>query len=65
MLGDNSNFSMDSRYFGPVPRRNLVGRAWVVFYPFSRRMGLVDHPEALPMPTGEAGESTFKPMFLQ
>ena len=65
MLGDNSNFSMDSRYFGPVPRKNLVGRAWFVFYPFSRRTGWVDRHDALPMPTGEAGESTFRPMFLQ
>ena len=65
MLGDNSGFSMDSRYFGTVPRKNLIGRAWFVFYPFSRRWGMADHPEALPVPTGEAGQSTFESMFLQ
>lgn len=65
MLGDNSKFSMDSRYFGAVPRRNLIGRAWFVFYPFSRRVGIVDKVSPLDEPTGEAGESTFKPMSHQ
>lgn len=65
MLGDNSKFSMDSRYFGPVDRRNLIGRAWFVFYPFSRRIGIVDRVSALDEPTGEAGESAFKPMSHQ
>lgn len=65
MLGDNSKFSMDSRYFGPVKRRNLIGRAWFVFYPFSRRVGMVDRAPVLDEPTGEAGESTFKPMSHQ
>jgi signal peptidase I len=27
MLGDNRDNSADSRYFGFVPRRNIVGRA--------------------------------------
>ena len=65
MLGDNSRFSMDSRFFGTVPRRNLIGRAWFVFYPFSRRVGLVDRCEPLDEPTGEPGESTFVPMSHQ
>ncbi len=65
MLGDNSKFSMDSRYFGPVPRQNLIGRAWMVFYPFSRRMGPVDKNVPVDEDTGEAGKSTFKTMSLQ
>lgn len=65
MLGDNSSFSMDSRYFGPVPRKNLIGRAWLVFYPFSRRMGLVDRNEPLEQKTGKPGESAFPEMALQ
>ncbi len=65
MLGDNSRFSMDSRFFGTVPRRNLIGRAWFVFYPFSRRVGLVDRKGPLDEPTGEPGESTFEPMSYQ
>ncbi len=65
MLGDNSRFSMDSRYFGAVPRRNLIGRAWFVFYPFSRRVGAVDRKAAVDEPTGEAGISTFPVMSKQ
>lgn len=35
-LGDNSAESMDSRFFGAVPEADLVGRPFLVFYPFSR-----------------------------
>ena len=65
MLGDNSKFSMDSRYFGTVHRRQLIGRAWLTFYPLSRRTGLVDRKEPLDIPTGEASHSTFPVMYLQ
>jgi len=66
MLGDNSSFSMDSRYFGSVPRKNLIGRAWFVFYPFSRRLGAVDRLEPLDVPTGnEPGMATYPVMSLQ
>lgn len=65
MLGDNSRFSMDSRFFGAVHRKNLIGRAWLVFYPFSRRLGIVDWKEPLDEPTGEPGESAFIPMSHQ
>jgi signal peptidase I len=36
MLGDNSRNSFDSRYWGCVPRHNLVGRVSRIYYPFSR-----------------------------
>ncbi|MBQ9803702.1 MAG: signal peptidase I [Lentisphaeria bacterium] len=65
MLGDNSRFSMDSRYFGTVPRRNLIGRAWIVFYPFSRRVGTVDRQMPLDEPTGTPGVATFPVMSKQ
>ena len=65
MLGDNSRFSMDSRYFGPVNRRQLIGRAWLTFYPFSRRSGLVDSKEPLKVPTGTADHCTYPVMFRQ
>ena len=42
MMGDNSLNSQDSRYFGAVPRRNIVGKALFVFWPFSRRWGFTD-----------------------
>lgn len=41
-LGDNSFNSSDSRYFGPVPEQNVVGRGLVVYWPFLGRWGLVN-----------------------
>lgn len=35
-LGDNSAKSEDSRFFGPIPREDLIGRPFMVFYPFDR-----------------------------
>lgn len=38
--GDNQRNSLDSRYWGPVKRSNLVGPAFFVYWPLSRRWGL-------------------------
>ncbi|HVU39022.1 MAG TPA: signal peptidase I [Opitutales bacterium] len=38
-MGDNSPDSEDSRYWGPVPAQNLVGRAVFIIYPFTSRWG--------------------------
>ena len=65
MLGDNSRFSKDSRFFGFVPRRNLVGRAFITFWPFSRRWGLIDNKEPLDVPTGMPRYGTFPVMYKQ
>ena len=65
MLGDNSRFSKDSRFFGAVPRRNIMGRAFLVFWPFSRRAGLVDTAPPIPKPTGNHGIGTFDVMSAQ
>ncbi len=40
-LGDNSNRSFDSRGWGTVPERNLVGRGMIVYYPFNKHWGLI------------------------
>jgi signal peptidase I len=45
MLGDNSENSKDSRFWGTVPRTNLIGRAAFTWWPFSRRWGFVDVAE--------------------
>ncbi len=48
MLGDNSSNSSDSRDWGTVPRKNIIGRAFFIFWPFSRRWGIPDRAEPLP-----------------
>ena len=65
MMGDNSSFSLDSRFFGAVPRENLVGKAWIVFWPFTRRWGWVDRQGPIDAPTGEPERGTFKVMYRQ
>jgi signal peptidase I len=36
VLGDNSPESADSRFWGCVPAKNILSRAWFCYYPPSR-----------------------------
>ena len=36
VLGDNRQYSLDSRNFGPVPKRLIVGKVWLRGWPFDR-----------------------------
>ncbi|MFN8593008.1 MAG: signal peptidase I [Thermomicrobiales bacterium] len=42
VLGDNRGNSSDSRVFGPVPLDNIIGKAWITYWPPSD-IGFVPH----------------------
>ncbi|MDQ8193830.1 signal peptidase I [Coraliomargarita sp. SDUM461004] len=41
-LGDNSANSLDSRYWGYVPEKAVIGKAVFIYYPFTKRWGLAE-----------------------
>jgi signal peptidase I len=41
-MGDNSTDSLDGRAWGYVPENEIIGRAFVVYYPFTKRWGFSD-----------------------
>ncbi|MEJ7761390.1 MAG: signal peptidase I [Thermomicrobiales bacterium] len=42
VLGDNRNNSTDSRVFGPVPIDDIIGKAWLTYWPM-KHFDLVPH----------------------
>jgi signal peptidase I len=42
VMGDNSRSSLDGRFWGSLPQKDLVGRAVFVYWPFTRRFGVID-----------------------
>lgn len=43
VMGDNRRFSYDSRSWGPVPRKNIIGQVWLRLWPFSQ-IGVIPIP---------------------
>jgi signal peptidase I len=62
VMGDHRQDSSDSRVFGPVPKSNVIGRAWLRYWPFNT-FGILptpSHPElqsAAPSPSVAPSES--------
>ena len=40
VMGDNRRASQDSRFFGPIPIDDVVGKAFVIIWPISRFGGI-------------------------
>lgn len=47
VLGDNRNNSSDSKNWGPLPKENIIGQAWLIYWPRSA-FGLVDNTSVTP-----------------
>lgn len=43
VMGDHRNNSQDSRYFSVVEEDRIIGKAWLIYWPFSE-FGTVSHP---------------------
>jgi signal peptidase I len=50
VMGDNRNRSQDSRFFGPISRDRIDGKAWFRIWPFDKFGNIYDQ-----MPTLESG----------
>jgi signal peptidase I len=51
LFGDNSWSSCDSRYWGPISEEQIIGKAFVRFWPFSR-LGPLHGESVSPLPSG-------------
>lgn len=43
VVGDNRSASYDSRSWGPIAKKDITGRAWVIYFPF-QNAGVVPSP---------------------
>ena len=59
VMGDNRPESQDSRFFGPIDRELIVGRAWLRYFPLDR-IGLMDRPDYEGLPAGTDEEAAIR-----
>lgn len=53
VLGDNRRNSSDSRIFGTVPIDNIIGKAWLTYWPFDE-FGFVPHEDYPNIPSPDS-----------
>ncbi len=63
VMGDNRTASQDSRFFGPVSRDLIVGRAWLRYFPLDR-IGVVARPEYPGLPSQVADQAALMPRYV-
>ena len=56
VMGDNRQQSQDSRFFGPIDRELIVGRAWMRYFPLDR-IGFMDRPDYPGLPSDADAEA--------
>ena len=54
VMGDHRSNSADSRVFGPVPVAQVIGRAWLRYWPFNS-FGILPTPTHPELKTGSTG----------
>jgi signal peptidase I len=57
VLGDHRNQSADSRVFGPIPVGQVIGRAWLRYWPIDT-FGVLPTPDYGLVPSAPPGSST-------
>jgi signal peptidase I len=57
VLGDHRGASADSRVFGTITSQEIIGRAWLRYWPLST-IGIVSTPSYAPVPSATPGSST-------
>lgn len=60
VMGDNRPESQDSRFFGPIARDLIVGRAWLRYFPLDR-VGFVSRPTYDGLPSGTDAGAGLRP----